>query len=54
MVVDIEMLDTAEEIVLDFIVERKRLDDLAGSIKDGRFREQKVWTFGGDSEVAIR
>lgn len=30
------------ELVLDFIVERKRLDDLGKSIKDGRFREQKV------------
>ena len=30
------------EVVLDWIVERKRLDDLVGSIKDGRFREQKV------------
>ncbi|KAL1839138.1 hypothetical protein VTJ49DRAFT_1834 [Mycothermus thermophilus] len=30
-----------EEVVLDWIVERKRLDDLVGSIKDGRFHEQK-------------
>lgn len=30
-----------DEIVLDYIVERKRLDDLMGSIKDGRFHEQK-------------
>lgn len=30
-----------DEIVLDHIVERKRLDDLIGSIKDGRFHEQK-------------
>jgi crossover junction endonuclease MUS81 len=30
-----------DEIVLDWIVERKRLDDLVGSIKDGRFQEQK-------------
>ena len=30
-----------EEIVLDHIIERKRLDDLIGSIKDGRFHEQK-------------
>lgn len=30
-----------DEVVLDFIVERKRLDDLLGSIKDGRFHEQK-------------
>jgi crossover junction endonuclease MUS81 len=29
------------EIVLDYIVERKRMDDLLGSIKDGRFHEQK-------------
>uniref|UniRef100_A0A3Q2ZKL4 Crossover junction endonuclease MUS81 n=1 Tax=Kryptolebias marmoratus TaxID=37003 RepID=A0A3Q2ZKL4_KRYMA len=29
------------ELVLDFIVERKRMDDLCGSIIDGRFREQK-------------
>jgi crossover junction endonuclease MUS81 len=30
-----------DEILLDHIVERKRLDDLIGSIKDGRFHEQK-------------
>jgi crossover junction endonuclease MUS81 len=30
-----------DEIMLDWIVERKRLDDLIGSIKDGRFHEQK-------------
>ncbi|KAG5755730.1 hypothetical protein H9Q69_006031 [Fusarium xylarioides] len=29
------------EVILDWIVERKRLDDLIGSIKDGRFHEQK-------------
>lgn len=29
------------ELVLDHIVERKRLDDLCSSIIDGRFREQK-------------
>ncbi|XP_029813116.1 crossover junction endonuclease MUS81 isoform X1 [Suricata suricatta] len=29
------------ELVLDHIVERKRLDDLSSSIIDGRFREQK-------------
>ncbi|XP_077863715.1 structure-specific endonuclease subunit MUS81-like [Saccoglossus kowalevskii] len=31
----------AKEIVLDYIVERKRMDDLASSITDGRFKEQK-------------
>ncbi|KAK4111879.1 hypothetical protein N656DRAFT_780014 [Canariomyces notabilis] len=30
-----------DEVVLDWIVERKRLDDLLGSIRDGRFHEQK-------------
>lgn len=29
------------EVLLPYIVERKRMDDLAGSIKDGRFNEQK-------------
>lgn len=29
------------EFILPFIVERKRMDDLASSIKDGRFHEQK-------------
>ncbi|XP_018544869.1 crossover junction endonuclease MUS81 isoform X1 [Lates calcarifer] len=31
----------ARELVLDYIIERKRMDDLCGSIIDGRFREQK-------------
>jgi crossover junction endonuclease MUS81 len=31
----------SDEIVLDHIIERKRLDDLIFSIKDGRFHEQK-------------
>lgn len=30
------------ELMLPYILERKRLDDLSGSIKDGRFHEQKV------------
>ncbi|XP_066588124.1 crossover junction endonuclease MUS81-like [Prorops nasuta] len=30
-----------DEIVLPHIIERKRVDDLASSIKDGRFHEQK-------------
>uniref|UniRef100_A0A2D4FIJ2 Crossover junction endonuclease MUS81 n=2 Tax=Micrurus corallinus TaxID=54390 RepID=A0A2D4FIJ2_MICCO len=29
------------ELVLDYVVERKRMPDLCGSIIDGRFREQK-------------
>lgn len=31
----------ARELVLDYVIERKRMDDLCGSIIDGRFREQK-------------
>lgn len=31
----------AEEYILPYIVERKRMDDFAGSIRDGRFQEQK-------------
>jgi len=33
---------TNKELLLPFIVERKRMDDLGSSIKDGRFHEQKV------------
>lgn len=33
--------DNEHELVLPYIVERKRMDDLASSIKDGRFHEQK-------------
>lgn len=33
------------EVMLPYILERKRLDDLSGSIQDGRFHEQKVNTF---------
>ena len=29
------------ELVLPYVVERKRLDDLASSIRDSRYREQK-------------
>ena len=36
------VIPVARELVLDYIVERKRMDDLCGSIIDGRFREQKV------------
>ncbi|XP_015279405.1 PREDICTED: crossover junction endonuclease MUS81 [Gekko japonicus] len=32
---------TARELVLDYVVERKRMPDLCSSIMDGRFREQK-------------
>ncbi|KAL2043865.1 hypothetical protein N7G274_003385 [Stereocaulon virgatum] len=33
--------ESSDELALDWIVERKRLDDLVGSITDGRFQEQK-------------
>jgi crossover junction endonuclease MUS81 len=32
---------TGQELVLPYIVERKRMDDLAKSIRDGRYHEQK-------------
>lgn len=34
--------NTRKEVVLPHIVERKRIDDLAQSIKDNRYHEQKV------------
>ena len=34
--------NSRDELFLDYVVERKRMDDLASSIKDGRFDEQKV------------
>ncbi|TFK12243.1 EGF domain-specific O-linked N-acetylglucosamine transferase [Platysternon megacephalum] len=34
-------LPPARELALDYVVERKRMADLCGSIIDGRFREQK-------------
>ncbi|XP_043282296.1 crossover junction endonuclease MUS81 [Venturia canescens] len=33
--------ETGRELILPYILERKRMDDLASSIKDGRFHEQK-------------
>ncbi|XP_055594338.1 crossover junction endonuclease MUS81 [Uranotaenia lowii] len=33
--------DNGREFILPYVVERKRMDDLASSIKDGRFHEQK-------------
>ncbi|GLG97581.1 Crossover junction endonuclease MUS81 [Gryllus bimaculatus] len=32
---------TGQEVVLPYVIERKRIDDFAQSIMDGRFREQK-------------
>jgi len=43
----------ARELVLDYIIERKRMDDLCGSIIDGRFREQKVSLSCDSSIVAF-
>ena len=36
---------TDKELVLPYIVERKRLDDLGASMNDGRYNEQKVCNF---------
>lgn len=35
-------ISRGKDLVLPYIVERKRADDLASSIKDGRFHEQKL------------
>lgn len=35
------VLPEPKELVLNYVVERKRMDDLTESIKDGRFKEQK-------------
>lgn len=42
------------ELVLDYIIERKRMDDLCGSIIDGRFREQKVSRWDFCSNLVVR
>jgi crossover junction endonuclease MUS81 len=34
-------LPDSREIVLEYVIERKKMDDLSGSIMDGRFHEQK-------------
>lgn len=34
--------DEEDECVLDYVVERKRLDDLCSSIRDGRYQDQCV------------
>lgn len=34
--------ESNNEYVLDFIVERKKVDDLCSSIKDNRYRDQKL------------
>ena len=41
------------EVVLDYIVERKRLDDLVLSIRDGRFHEQKFRLLKGAVENVV-
>ena len=49
------VLPERRELVLDYIVERKRMDDLCSSIKDGRFKEQKVswqsWVYGAEGGI---
>lgn len=39
---DVNPNDKTKDLVLDYIVERKRLDDLQSSLIDGRFMQQKV------------
>lgn len=42
-----------EELFLDIVLERKRMDDLVSSIKDGRFKEQKVRGVNGYFTVLL-
>lgn len=35
-------LGPEHELALPYVIERKRMDDVVSSIKDGRFKEQKV------------
>lgn len=46
-------IDGPSEIVLNYVIERKRMDDLVSSIKDGRFTEQKVRTRHGRHAVCM-
>lgn len=39
---DLDDYDKTRDLVLDYVVERKRLDDLQQSIFDGRFEQQKL------------
>lgn len=39
---NLNSFDKTKDIVLDYVVERKRLDDLQSSIIDGRFEQQKL------------
>ncbi|XP_063826426.1 crossover junction endonuclease MUS81 [Ostrinia nubilalis] len=59
--------ESKEELVLPYVIERKRMDDLGASIKDGRFHEQKfrlrkcglknviymVENYGGNKHVGL-
>ncbi|KAF5379924.1 hypothetical protein D9757_007211 [Collybiopsis confluens] len=42
-----------DEIALDCILERKRIDDLSASIEDGRFHDQKVGLFVACGELSL-
>lgn len=42
-----------DDIILDFIVERKRMDDFCQSIIDGRYKEQKVLINKTETPVLI-
>lgn len=46
-------LNQSDEVFLDYIIERKRMDDLVSSIRDGRFVEQKTRLKRSGSEKVI-
>lgn len=49
---EIRQLDIGDFIVNDIIIERKTIKDLASSIKDGRYREQKARMMSSGSPIA--
>lgn len=46
-------LNQSDEVFLDYMIERKRMDDLVTSIRDGRFVEQKTRLKRSGSEKVI-
>jgi crossover junction endonuclease MUS81 len=41
------------DLVLDYIVERKRMDDFCSSIIDGRYKEQKVIIYSINFQIYL-
>lgn len=44
----------AQDIILNCVVERKRIDDFCSSIIDGRYKEQKVSSFWSPTQWRLK